>query len=171
MKRLEFVGWLILSIVLLAVSLVGLGIGARALHITTSWPTMVVLGAIALVLVIAEAWINCALQAKRIRDIGIPPMLVMVTVTAIIIVDAAVLTQLTEMRFFWPFHQNTPLGGLINAAYLAMLLFWPGTDTRGADAPDELPAPIERPVWPRTDPAQLRPTTGVARTEFGLRTR
>jgi hypothetical protein len=166
MNRLAFIGWQVLSLVLLFASLVGLGIGVRALDIGLSLATELVFGAIVLVLVIAAVWTTYALQAKRIRDAGLPPLMVIVAVMLISIVDEVVLTHLTEMRFPVPFHHNTPIGGVIAVAYLAMLMLWPSADARRKP-----PASGVSPVWPCSDPTPLRSSAGLGRSEFGVRAR
>jgi uncharacterized membrane protein YhaH (DUF805 family) len=88
----------------------------------------------ALPVLAAWIWITLSLQARRIRDIGWSPLLVIGCWFAVGILDRLVAHASPGLSMA-PLHQSTLLGGLINLAFAGVLLFWPG----GADEDDFVP--------------------------------
>jgi hypothetical protein len=131
---------------------------------------------------VAYFWMSFALQAKRIRDIGLSPLMVIVGLMLFSMFDAAVLSRIIHFKL-WSLGPNTGIGGLVNLAYLGMLLFWPGESGDGRlrglwpDEPDPAPPAIARPSVAASSspqPARLQQAVsrpGAPRREFGLRTR
>jgi uncharacterized membrane protein YhaH (DUF805 family) len=70
-------------------------------------------------------WISLSLQARRIRDIGWNPLLVIGCWFAVGVLDRVVALAAPALAMP-PLHQTTLLGGLINLAFAGALLFWPG---------------------------------------------
>jgi uncharacterized membrane protein YhaH (DUF805 family) len=168
LTRLEFLGWsvaatlllVVITVILMAASVIGAkelraGVGAGMLGLI-----------IALVMAVAYLWCGLALAAKRIRDIGLSPLIVMTSLFLFDIVDVLMLTRLIHARFFWPLDQYTIIGGAVNLAYLGALLLWPSQD---ADASPAEPSARTAPSAPR--PSMPSPTARTPRREFGLRTR
>jgi uncharacterized membrane protein YhaH (DUF805 family) len=128
MTRRAFIGWWVLVIVGQLYAGIPIFAGA-ALGKNMAAPVQIVMMAMIItVLAIAGLWITCCLQAKRLRDIGLPPLPVIAALTVISLVDMFVLTGLTSLRFVWPFLWNTPIGGSINAVYYVALMFWPSAE-------------------------------------------
>jgi uncharacterized membrane protein YhaH (DUF805 family) len=177
LSRLEYFGWAIalgVIFVIGTVVLVVTGVVSGQMLNARSSPAAVGLAAV-FVMVIAYLWSALALQAKRIRDIGLSPLLVIVGLMVFQVIDALILGRHLHFRL-WPLDYQMTIGGLVNVAFAGMLLFWPGQ--RDDDAPRSEPrdsAPIApQPSIPR--PSIQRPNTAMpqpnaARREFGLRTR
>ena len=94
--------------------------------------------AMAFVALIIGLWTTLALQAQRIQDIGLRPLTWMLVVSIIMVSDQAFLTPLTDLRFFPPLAQYTPLGGFAATAYMIVLLCWPGV-TEATTEPEAAP--------------------------------
>jgi uncharacterized membrane protein YhaH (DUF805 family) len=171
MKRLEFLGWSVLATVLLVLALATLLIGGvfsvRGAHLGVE--AVIIVVAVWAVLIVGCTWISLALSAKRIRDIGGNPTIVITAVFAITLIDALVLTRFTKLPLFWLGHQHTMVGLVINMAYGAALLLWPSENSN--TEPGE-PARREAAVLsrPRVEQPPL-PQPSAGRREFGLRTR
>jgi uncharacterized membrane protein YhaH (DUF805 family) len=168
LSRLEFIGWsfaaslllVVITVALMAASVIGAkelsaGVGAGVLGLL-----------IALAMGVAYLWCGLALAAKRIRDIGWSPLIVMASLFLFDIVDVLMLTRLIHARFFWPLDQYTIIGGAVNLVYLGTLLLWPSQD---ADASPAEPAARTAPSAPRS--SMPMPSARAPRREFGLRTR
>jgi uncharacterized membrane protein YhaH (DUF805 family) len=168
LTRLEFLGWsvaailllVVITVVLVAASVIGAkelgaGVGAGALGL--------IMG---LAMAIAYIWCGLALAAKRIRDIGWSPLIVITSLILFEIIDMVILTRLIPVRYLWPLDQHTIVGGVVNLAYLGALLFWPSQDT---DASPAEPSARTAPSAPR--PSMPMPSARAPRREFGLRTR
>ena len=80
--------------------------------------------AAALVVALPLLWSLLALQAKRLRDIGLP-VLVLPVVVALNIADRFLALR-TGWRFLWPDELTTPVSGLVNTVLLMAFLAWPG---------------------------------------------
>src|SRR5207247_582691 len=112
-------------------------------------------------------WSTLALQAKRLRDIGFSPLKWMIGVTALLMADQWLLTHVTDLRFFPPLSQYTPLGGLVCAAYMVVLLLWPSAEESAA-----IPGPPRKdPVPEPSSNRRAIPSQGSHRGQFGLRSR
>jgi uncharacterized membrane protein YhaH (DUF805 family) len=181
LNRVEFFCWsLAAGVIFIVMAVVLVVAGVRGLS-TGSSP-----GVTGLLLIVAMAiayfWCGFALQAKRIRDIGLSPVMVIVGLMLFSMFDAAVLSRIFHFKL-WSLSPNTGIAGLVNLAYIGMLFFWPGQiqERRLRDLwPDE-PDPA-RPVVaqpsaappPSLQPARLQQAItrpNGARREFGLRTR
>jgi uncharacterized membrane protein YhaH (DUF805 family) len=81
-------------------------------------------------------WSILALEVKRLRDIGLPVLLL----PAVIVLNFAdhFLAVRTGWRFLWPDDPSSPVSGVVNVALLFALLAWPGRPVdepaRGAPA-------------------------------------
>ena len=158
MTRLEYLGWTIVSLVIVAIitavlMFAGL-MAAIGLHAGKgqAFAAGLVVGVPMLVIAV---WSGFAITAKRVRDMGLSPLLVIGALIVFDIIDLLVLKRLTPVRFYWPLAEHTMAGGIVNIAYLAALLLWPGQgDDAGPRSPaDDLPLltiqPTIRPDAPR----------------------
>jgi uncharacterized membrane protein YhaH (DUF805 family) len=170
--RLAFLGWTIASIGILALAtvvfVVAGVVGGQTLHVRAA-PQLTGL-MVGLLMTIPYFWVAFALHAKRIRDIGCSPLIVIGALIAFNLIDMTLLTRF--MQSVQPFVHQTMIGGLVNLAYFGALLFWPG-QTRDARPPEEtsldaLIAP--RPSMPQSVLLRHVPQD-APRREFGLRTR
>jgi TPR repeat protein len=73
-----------------------------------------------------------ALVSKRVRDIGLVPLPLIIGVTVLLAIDDIVLTRFTDLRFFSPFARQTPLGGLLATGSIVFLICWPGRPESGS---------------------------------------
>jgi uncharacterized membrane protein YhaH (DUF805 family) len=177
LARLEFLGWSLAAGVLLVV--MAMVLVTAGIYSSSPGLAAIVIG---LVMAVVYFWMSFALQAKRIRDIGLSPLMVIVGLMLFSMFDAAVLSRIIHFKL-WSLGPNTGIGGLVNLAYLGMLLFWPGESgnrsLRGLwpDEPDPAPPVIARPSVAASSspqPARLQQAVsrpGAPRREFGLRTR
>ena len=162
--RLAFLGWTgaatILVFVVTMVFLAAGGVLAGILPADGGGPRILGLS-MAVAAFVIGIWSTLALQAKRLRDIGLGPLKWMIGVTALLMVDQWALTHVTDLRFFPPLSHYTPLGGLICVAYMIVLLLWPSAEESAAT-----------PEPPRKDPAPESSSARPAiRGQFGLRSR
>jgi uncharacterized membrane protein YhaH (DUF805 family) len=131
--RLAYLGWTIAAIGLVAVA----SVAAAVLSV----PLMMVFAPLRLLVVlpvvIFSVWCSLALMTRRIRDTGLPPLPVIGAVVFVQLADVLVITGLTDMRFFPPFQQSTPLGGFVTVVFGIFLLLWPSEDLPPAGAPPE----------------------------------
>ena len=168
LTRLEFLGWSVAAILLLVVTAVVLVaasvVGAKDLRAGAGAGVLGLI--IGLGMAVAYIWCGLALAAKRIRDIGWSPLIVITSLILFEIVDIVMLTRLIPVRYLWPLDQHTIVGGVVNLAYFGALLFWPSQDT---DASPAEPSARTAPGSPR--PSIPMPSARAPRREFGLRTR
>jgi uncharacterized membrane protein YhaH (DUF805 family) len=190
LARLEFLGWSLAAgviFVVLVVALVGVVTGEMLSARSNPGFGVVV---VAIGIGIFYFWCGFALQAKRIRDIGLSPLMVIVGLFLFDFFDALVLSRIFHFKL-WPHSPNTGIAGLVNLAYIGMLLFWPGESGDGRlrnlwpDEPNPAPPVASQPSAPpslqparfqsagiqqaKVQPAMSR--SGGPRREFGLRTR
>jgi uncharacterized membrane protein YhaH (DUF805 family) len=181
LNRVEFFCWsLAAGVIFIVMAVVLVVAGVRGLS-TGSSP-----GVTGLLLIVAMAiayfWCGFALQAKRIRDIGLSPVMVIVGLMLFSMFDAAVLSRIFHFKL-WSLSPNTGIAGLVNLAYIGMLFFWPGQIQDGRlrdlwpDEPDPARPVVAQPSAappPSLQPARLQQAItrpNGARREFGLRTR
>ena len=81
-------------------------------------------------------WASLALAAKRLRDAGFPPLVVIPAMIAFSLFDVLVLSRHSAGHVFGGFHLNSPVGLMVNLAYGLVLLFWPSADGTGHDDVD-----------------------------------
>jgi uncharacterized membrane protein YhaH (DUF805 family) len=135
LSRRAYLGWSLVAIALttaLAVALLMLGAILAVLHVDPKAGPRVLGIAMAVVTTLVALWTSLALAARRIRDIGQNPLAILGLYVGIVLLDGQILTRLTEVRFFWPFDAQTPVGALAGIALLLVLLLWPGADMRPA---------------------------------------
>jgi uncharacterized membrane protein YhaH (DUF805 family) len=144
LNRVEFFCWsLAAGVIFIVMAVVLVVAGVYSLN-TRSSPGLSAL-VIGVAMAIAYFWCGFALQAKRIRDIGLSPVMVIVGLMLFSMFDAAVLSRIFHFKL-WSFSPNTGIAGLVNLAYIGMLLFWPGESQDGR----------LRDLWP-DDPDPARP--------------
>ncbi|MDB5431138.1 MAG: hypothetical protein JWP35_2254 [Caulobacter sp.] len=107
---------------------------------------------------IGATWISLSLQARRIRDIGWNPVLVLPLWFVAVIVDKAFLPGFPHLSAL-QWSQQSLFGSLLNLALGGALMFWPGNgggragieDIAGVfDDPDPAPQARERPAYAAT---------------------
>ena len=172
--RVAFLGWMLAATLLVfTITFVFLMLGGVLAGFLSAYGSgPYILGtAMALTALVIGIWSALALQTKRIRDMGYRPLTWMLVVSIVMMIDQWALTPLTDVRFFPPFAQYTPLGGLTAAAYLILLMCWPtamDADPQAEPAPQ--PQSAKRTVAPPPSPVLLaNPTQAVGRIQFGLR--
>jgi uncharacterized membrane protein YhaH (DUF805 family) len=136
--RLPYLGWSAAAMFLLiavAAFFLVVGIGLAGATSPDGAGPKILGGLMALTSLVVGMWTSLALSAKRIRDTGFAPLPVIIGFLLLTLVDALILTRLTGVRFFWPFAQYTPLGGLAAIAGMVFLLCWPSAPARLPDAP------------------------------------
>ncbi len=84
------------------------------------------------VLFLAATWCSLSLIVRRVRDMGMPPIIVVPLIASLQIFDAFLLTKLIDVRFIPPYSDNTPLGGAVNLITTFALLFWPSASPVGS---------------------------------------
>jgi uncharacterized membrane protein YhaH (DUF805 family)/TPR repeat protein len=133
LQRLAFLGWNLAGMILVGAIAVGfLILGAV---FSQAGGAATVLGVLmALSCGGTGIWMTLALTAKRIRDIGLAPLPVMIAAIVLLTFDYYFLTGLTGVRFFSPFGQYTPLGGLFAAGSMVLLICWPSATGPASDA-------------------------------------
>jgi hypothetical protein len=99
-------------------------------------------------------WVGMALAARRIRAIGLNPLIALPLCLLIYLVDPYVLRPLTDVRFVWPLSSMTPIGGVLTTAALLVLLAVPSRNKSLASQPAFKPPP--------------KPYTGPPRSTFRL---
>jgi uncharacterized membrane protein YhaH (DUF805 family) len=126
--RLAFLGWNLAGMALVAAIAVGFLVVGGGLSGVLSQ----VRGASTIIGVLMAAtaggvgiWASIALVAKRLRDIGLAPLPIMIGVAILLAFDQFILTRLTGVRFFSPFGGQTPLGGLFATGWVVFLICWP----------------------------------------------
>jgi uncharacterized membrane protein YhaH (DUF805 family) len=174
LSRLQFLGWTIALAVIFTVGTVVLVttgvVSGQMLHARSS-PGAIGLAA-GLAMLILYLWSGLALQVKRIRDIGLSPLLVIVGLMIFSFIDGLILSRYLHFRL-WPFQHQATISGLVNLAFMGMLLFWPGEgdDDAPRAAPRDVAPMAPQPSVPRPTISMSLPQPGAARREFGLRTR
>jgi uncharacterized membrane protein YhaH (DUF805 family) len=113
--RLAFLGWNLAGMALvgaITVAFLALGTGLAAAGAPSGGAK--ILGVLtALTAAGTGIWMTLALVSKRVRDIGLVPLPLIIGVTVLLAIDDIVLTRFTDLRFFSPFARETPLGGLL----------------------------------------------------------
>lgn len=168
--RLAFLGWMAAATVLvfiLAFTFIAFGAVLAGIFSAGGTGPQILGMAMGGTAAIIGIWTTLALQAKRIRDMGFRPLAWMAGVTVAMMADQWFLTQVTELRFFPPFAQYTPLGGFLAAAYMIVLLLWPS-----AEESEDIPVAPRQDRTPGPSPMQRTVVAQPShRTEFGLRSR
>jgi uncharacterized membrane protein YhaH (DUF805 family) len=100
---------------------------------------------ILLLLVTAPAflWISFALQARRFRDIGWSPVIVIPAWITADVFDLLMAKAVPSLAI-GKLHQQTPFGLLVGLVLTCALLFWPGKADEGA-------SPASNDPWPRSE--------------------
>ena len=132
--RLAFLGWNLAGMALvgaITVAFLVLGAGLAVVGVP-SWGATILGLVMALTAGGAGIWMSLALLGKRVRDTGLAPLLLVVGTIILLAVDQAVLTRFTDLRFFSPFAQHTPLGGLLATGSIIFVVCWPGTSSLAA---------------------------------------
>jgi len=131
--------------------------------------SLVGLGLAMLLLAPLILWIGLAVQAKRVRDIGWDPILVIPALWAFSFVDSLVAQAVPALRVLPAGHQ-TIVGMAVSLAYTGCLLFWPGEGSGGV-LPSDSDGQDERRPEPTFQPAPQPSAWPVAaaRTGFGRR--
>jgi len=137
--RLAFLGWNLVGMILvgaITIAFLVLGTVLAALGVPSGGAT--ILGVLmALTAGGAGIWMTLALLSKRVRDIGLAPLPLLIGAIALLALDDTVLTRFTDLRFFSPFARQTPLGGLLATGWFIFLICWPGrSESGGPDAGD-----------------------------------
>ena len=133
--RLAFLGWNLAGMaVVAAITVAFLLLGAGLAVVGVPLGGAKILGLLmALTAGGAGIWIGLALFSKRVRDIGLDPLPWVVGTILLLVLDQAVLTRFTDVRFVSPFAQHTPLGGLVAAGSIIFLLCWPARGSQDTD--------------------------------------
>lgn len=84
------------------------------------------------------------------------------------ILDAAIFARLTDLRFFWPFDQQTPIAGLVSVAAMVFMFFWPSQTDEDSGSSGSVPAQAD-PVPVRPNPSATPRPNATAPRQFGLR--
>jgi TPR repeat protein/uncharacterized membrane protein YhaH (DUF805 family) len=127
--RLAFLGWNLAAFILvaaIAVAFLMLGAGL-SLVLSRSSGAPQILGMIMGVTAgAAGIWTALALAVKRVRDTGMAPWPVIIGVILLLALDHIIIARITDVRFFSPFANQTPLGGVLATAWFVFLFCWPG---------------------------------------------
>src|SRR6185312_14125636 len=126
--RVRFAAGLALAIFGAVGLLLVAALAASALHLPGGATV-----AAALVVALPLSWSLLALQVKRLRDLGLPVLLLPVVI-ALNIADHFLAIR-TGWRFLWPDEPTTAVSGLVNMALLLALLAWPGRPVGEPPAP------------------------------------
>lgn len=132
--RLAFLGWYLAGMALVgAIVIAFLVLGAGLAAIGAPSGVAKILGILTAVTAAgAGLWIILALLSKRVRDMGLAPLPLMIGAIIVLAVDETVLTRLTDLRFLSPFARQTPLGGLLATCSIIFLICWPGRSESGS---------------------------------------
>ncbi|GEP01284.1 DUF805 domain-containing protein [Methylobacterium haplocladii] len=130
--RLAYFGWICGGGLLWAFGVFLLVGGAFATSLANGSIGALVGASLTLLLsLIPLVWMGLALATKRLRDAGIPPLLVVPAVAAFSVFDVLVLSRQTGGQPLAGFVHNSPVGLCVNLAYGLVLLFWPSAGTKG----------------------------------------
>ncbi|HEX4197762.1 MAG TPA: DUF805 domain-containing protein [Caulobacteraceae bacterium] len=161
LNRLQYflgnVGLFVGVIVLVIVGAVTVGAQLRASGGAPSLATLGPIALLALILVPPLFWISFSLQARRFRDIGWDPVLMVPGWIGVLVIDELVAKGVPALSL--SHGQHTLFGVLFNLAMAGCLLFWPGKGEDPAPPllqrppstwtpPPPEPAPAPRPVMP-----------------------
>lgn len=134
MGRLAYLGWIVVAAILGSVFVTVLILAGVLGGAANGVGVAVAGGAVAaLVGMLPLLWSCCALAAKRLRDAGFAPLLVLPAVTAFSLFDALVLSRHIGTVGLSGVVHNSPVGFGVNAVLGFVLLLWPSA----GDAPDE----------------------------------
>jgi uncharacterized membrane protein YhaH (DUF805 family) len=156
------------AVITIAVVIVGVTAFAQ-FHASGGQPNLAGLGPIlliALLLLPPFFWVSFSLQARRFRDIGWNPVLMIPLWLGVLVVDELVAIAAPAVSL--PVVHHTVIGVLFNLAMGGSLLFWPGRDEDPAppvfeDAWTPPPSPEPRPAMPRAAPVpSYRPAAPAA---------
>lgn len=164
----------------LVVGLVAMTVAGKAAGGHPDLLSILMIVLLVLMMVPVMIWSGLALQAKRIRDIGLDPVIVIPASLFFNICDAMVVQAAPQFAVIHGSHQ-TLLGAGFGLAFGLCLLFWPGkSDTdfelpsdaspkppRGGRDPSRKAAVATRPV--ATQPAAAWSAASAPRTTFGRR--
>lgn len=133
--------------------------------------SLVLIGLLALVALPAAFWSSFSLQARRFRDIGWNPIIVMPAWIVVDMIDFIVAKAIPAMAVGKE-HQGTAFGALVGLVLGGSLLFWPGGGEGGetyAPPPPEPRDPVDRfrakpAPAPVRDPAPARVMAAVQTT-------
>jgi uncharacterized membrane protein YhaH (DUF805 family) len=165
------------AVVTIAVVIIGVSAFAQ-FHGSGGPPSLAGLGPIlliALLLVPPFFWVSFSLQARRFRDIGWNPVLVIPLWLGVLVIDQLVAMAVPAISL--PLVHRTIVGVLFNLAMGGSLLFWPGHGDNPAPPMFEdpwtpaPPAPEPRPAMPQAAPIpSYRPAPAApAAPRFGRR--
>jgi uncharacterized membrane protein YhaH (DUF805 family) len=170
LTRLQFLGWSFAAGGVLTASAVLFIV----LGVIDGRMNAAVTGVIAiLAVVVAAVWSGLALQVKRIRDMGLSPLLVIGGLMAFEVFDTLVLRHVVHVSFL-PGGLHSAVGELAQLAFLGALLFWPSAGHGGGwrEEPDDAAPVAPQASTPRPSMARASlPQPNAPRREFGLRTR
>ena len=114
---------------------------------------LVILIGMCVVFAAGMAWISLAIQARRLRDIGLNPLYVMPAWFLLRALDPVFATLVPKLAFGDRHQSHTMVGALIDVGLLLALLFWPSAD---ADAPSATSrGPESRPFRAGADQSRL----------------
>lgn len=146
MGRLAYFGWLCVGVFLWTLGLfMVLGWGFATSRANGSIGAIVGASFTLLLSLIPLGWMGLALATKRLRDTGLPPLLVIPALIAFSVVDALVLSRQTGGQLLGGLIHNSPVGLGVNIAYGLVLLFWPsagGTKESGNDGSASRPGEV-----------------------------
>jgi uncharacterized membrane protein YhaH (DUF805 family) len=128
LSRLAYLGWSCAAMALTAaIGVAFILLGAMSAHrFSASGRGPAALGTLmAATMTIAAGWSGLALAARRIRDAGYEPLVVIAIFLGLAALDSLVITRLTDIRFFRPFDNQTPFGGILCTTYFLLLTLWP----------------------------------------------
>lgn len=134
-------------VVIGCVSLIGGG-GLEALRSgqAPAAGSLVLIALLALIALPAALWSSFSLQARRFRDIGWNPVVVIPAWIVVDLIDIIVAKAMPALAVGGE-HQGTPIGGLVGLVLGGALLFWPGAgggDETYAPPPLEPRDPVDR---------------------------
>jgi uncharacterized membrane protein YhaH (DUF805 family) len=95
---------------------------------STGLAMAVVIGAVVLFAPVV-IWVSLSLQARRIRDIGWDPVVVLVGWAALGVLDLVLAKLVPSLAV--PDQHGTFIGSFVNLAMSLALLFWPSSDDAG----------------------------------------
>jgi uncharacterized membrane protein YhaH (DUF805 family) len=153
LNRLQYFGGLcgLTAAVVVAVVIAVLSVGSLAnieQHPAVLLPALL----IALLVLPIWIWVGLSLEARRIRDIGLNPVIVIPGVIVFGMLDQGLASAFPALSAGPNLHQ-TYIGAVVNLGYAACLFFWPGNSDVG-------PPVTSRLAW---EPAQADASTMPSR--------